>query len=137
MQIYRHFQTIYYKTVGKSLQPMLRTKAVLISILLPLMSTCSVLLTHYVIKIEKTKLERTFILQVVPYCFLDTLTYMMGAYWYLSCEVLSCIARMMAEHFHKVLTCFKCISIQYKIIFYRCVSLGFEAYWPCNNRCWL
>lgn len=105
MQIYNNFQTIYYKTVGKSLKPRLRTKAVIISIMLPLLSTGSVLLTHYVIKIEKTKLERSFILQVIPYCFLDTLTYMMGAYWYLACEVLSSIASVMAEHFQKVSTC--------------------------------
>jgi gustatory receptor len=80
----------------------LRTKAVLISILLPLLSAGSVVLTHYVIRIEETKIEKTFILEVMPYCYLDTLTYMMGAYWYLACESLSCTAMVLAEDFQKV-----------------------------------
>lgn len=75
-EIYYHFQTIYYKTVGIPLQVELGTKALLISILLPLLSMGSVVLTHYVIRIEEGKIERTFILQVLPYVFLDTLTYM-------------------------------------------------------------
>lgn len=96
------FQTIYYKTVGRPLQIELETKALLIAILLPILSAGSVVLTHYVIRIDDTKIERAFILQVVPYCFLDTLTYMMGAYWYLACGVVSFTARVLAEDFQKV-----------------------------------
>lgn len=96
-------QTIYYKTVGKELHIELRTKALLISILLPLLSAGSVLLTHYVIRIhDDEKIEKTFLLQVMPYCYLDTLTYMMGAYWYLACESLSKTAAILAEDFQKV-----------------------------------
>lgn len=103
LKIYYRFQTIYYKTVGKLLHVDLQTKALLISILLPLLSAGSVLLTHYVIRIEEAKIDRaTFFFQVIPYCYLDTLTYMMGAYWYLACEVLSCTARVLAEDFQKV-----------------------------------
>lgn len=67
-----------------------------------MLSMGSVVLTHYVIRIADTKIERAFVFQVVPYCFLDTLTYMMGAYWYLACEVVSCTARVLAEDFQKV-----------------------------------
>ena len=88
--------------MGRVLRVDLRTKAQLISLLLPLLSTGSVVLTHYVIRIEEVKIERTFLLQVAPYCYLDTLTYMMGAYWYLACEVLSCTARVLADDFQKV-----------------------------------
>lgn len=102
MQIYQ-FQTLYNKTVGTPLQVGLKTKAVLIGILLPLLSTCSVLLTHYVIKIEETKTDWTFVLQAVPYCYLDSLTYMLGAYWYIACGVLSSTAQVLAEHFQKVI----------------------------------
>lgn len=96
------FQAIYFKTVGKPLQVELETKAVLISILLPLLSAGSVVLTHYVIRLEATRVERMFLLQVVPYCYLDTLTYMLGAFWYLACEVISYTARVLAEDFQKV-----------------------------------
>jgi len=103
-------QTIYYKTAGKPLHVELRTKALLISILLPLLSAGSVVLTHYVIRTESMKVGEMFVLQVVPYCYLDTLTYMLGAYWYLACEVLSHTARVLADDFQKV-CCFHDIHI--------------------------
>lgn len=100
----------------------MQTKALVISILLPILSTASVVLTHYVIRSDEAKSDAlTFILQVVPYCFLDTyepsssssiysltlsyfrLTYMCGAYWYMSCEVLSKSAAIIAEDFQKVI----------------------------------
>jgi hypothetical protein len=69
----------------------LRTKALLISVLLPILSTGSVVLTHYVIRTKQSKIEPTFMLQVLPYCYLDTLIYMMGSYWYRSLRGLSVI----------------------------------------------
>lgn len=104
----------------------MQTKALVISILLPLLSTTAVVLTHFVIRSYEAKSDAlTFILQVVPYCFLDTyefpndyhcpihsfpfiylvhrLTYMCGAYWYMSCEVLSKSAAIIAEDFQKVI----------------------------------
>lgn len=95
-------QTIYYKTVGKELHIKLRTKALLISIILPILAMASVVLTHYVILVENGRIGRKFIFQVLPYCYLDTLTYMMGAYWYLMCESLSEAAMVLAEDFQKV-----------------------------------
>lgn len=107
MQIYRHFQTIYYKTVGAPLRVQLRTKAIIISIVLPVLATLSVLLTHFVIRMQEVKNDRSsFLIQVWPYCYLDTLTYMLGAYWYLACEMLSCTARVMADHFQRVFMTF-------------------------------
>lgn len=102
MQIYRHFQTIYAKIVGKPLRVGLKRKALFISIALPLLSTTSVLLTHYVIKKQDTRIERMFLFQVGPYCFLDTLTFGLGSYWYMCCEFLSHTARVMADNFQKV-----------------------------------
>jgi hypothetical protein len=51
---------------------MLRTKATVISILLPILSATSVMLTHYVIRLEKNGVEPTFMIQMLPYCYLDT-----------------------------------------------------------------
>lgn len=88
--------------MGKSLQVELKKKAVLISVFLPLLSAGSVVLTHYVIRLDETKVRSIFVFQVFPYCYLDTLTYMLGAYWYLACEVLSYTARVLSEDFQKV-----------------------------------
>lgn len=41
-------------------------------------------------------------LQVIPYCILDNLTAMLGAWWYLICEALSRTANVLAERFQKV-----------------------------------
>lgn len=41
-------------------------------------------------------------LQVIPYCLLDMITYMMGAYWYYACQVLSSAAHILADDFQMV-----------------------------------
>lgn len=66
------WQRIYYKIAGKQLEVRLGRKALVISILLPLLSTLSVVVTHYVIRLDKTEMNFTFVLQVIPYCYLDT-----------------------------------------------------------------
>jgi gustatory receptor len=106
-KIYRYFQAIYHKTVGEGLRVQLGTKALVISILVPILSTGSVVLTHYVIHADKArKAPASFVLQILPYCYLDALTYMLGAYWYMSCEALTHAARILAEHFQKVALAF-------------------------------
>ena len=93
-------QTIYVKTSGRPLVVNLRTKAVLISILLPLLSCASVIVTH--ITMVNFKVEQMFLIQVIPYCFLDMLTYGLGCYWYFACEALSNTAIVLADDFQKV-----------------------------------
>lgn len=41
-------------------------------------------------------------MQLIPYVFLEILTYLLGGYWYLLCEVLSVCASVLAEDFHNV-----------------------------------
>ncbi|CAO1403783.1 unnamed protein product [Diamesa tonsa] len=95
------FETIYVKTSGRPLVVNLRTKAVLISILLPLLSCASVIVTH--ITMVNFKVEQIFLIQVIPYCFLDMLTYGLGCYWYFACEALSNTAIVLADDFQKAL----------------------------------
>lgn len=49
-----------------------------------------------------SRLTNECFIKVVPYCLLDNLTVMLGAYWYLLCEVLSKSAFILAENFQKV-----------------------------------
>jgi hypothetical protein len=41
-------------------------------------------------------------MQLIPYVFLEILTYMLGGYWFLLCETLSVCANVLAEDFHQV-----------------------------------
>lgn len=70
------FENLYRKIAGNSLKINLKSKAYTISILLPVLSIASVIITHFFIVDFRVD-------QVIPYCFLETLIYMMGAYWYL------------------------------------------------------
>ncbi|XP_029707802.2 gustatory and odorant receptor 24 isoform X2 [Aedes albopictus] len=90
------FEAIYRKTAGRELELSFRTKALLIAILLPVLSCLAVIITHV------TMVEFQLI-HVIPYCILDTLTYMMGGYWYMTCESLSITANILAEDFQRAL----------------------------------
>lgn len=39
---------------------------------------------------------------MIPYCLLDMITYMMGAYWYFACQMLSSAANILADDFQMV-----------------------------------
>lgn len=89
--------------MGKELRLRLARKSLAIAIALPLLSVASVFITHFVILQDKTDtFGAKFILQIAPYCHLDTLTYMLGAFWYMQCECLSKAAAVLAEDFQKV-----------------------------------
>uniref|UniRef100_A0A182R1K5 Gustatory receptor n=1 Tax=Anopheles funestus TaxID=62324 RepID=A0A182R1K5_ANOFN len=90
------FETVYRKTSGRALELKLRTKAQVVAILLPILCSLSVAITHATMVDFK-------LLQVIPYCVLDTITYMMGGYWYLACETLSITAKILAEDFQRAL----------------------------------
>ncbi|XP_058055783.1 gustatory and odorant receptor 24 [Anopheles bellator] len=90
------FETVYRKTAGRTLELQLRTKAMLVAALLPILCSLSVAVTH--LTMVDFKLP-----QVIPYCILDTITYMMGGYWYMTCETLSTTAKILAEDFQQAL----------------------------------
>ncbi|KAL9696542.1 hypothetical protein quinque_016121 [Culex quinquefasciatus] len=90
------FEVLYQKTAGRELALNLKNKSLLIAVLLPILSCASVIITHV------TMVEFQLV-QIVPYCILDTLTYMMGGYWYLACETLSTTANVLAEDFQMAL----------------------------------
>lgn len=53
-------------------------------------------------------------MQLIPYVFLEILTYLLGGYWYLLCEVLSVCASVLAEDFHNV--CIKLIFVNFLVV---------------------
>nr|AFH96945.1 gustatory receptor 2 [Chrysomya megacephala] len=90
------FEILYYQISGHSVPLNLRRRSRNIAIALPLLSILSVVITH----ITMADFD---LIQVVPYCILDNLTAMLGAWWYLICEALSTTANILAERFQKAL----------------------------------
>ncbi|XP_055843751.1 gustatory and odorant receptor 63a isoform X1 [Episyrphus balteatus] len=90
------FEILYYQISGHSVPLKIRKKALIITVVLPILSILSVVITH-------VTMADFHIMQVVPYCILDNLTAMLGAWWFLSCEALSDTANILAERFQKAL----------------------------------
>ncbi|XP_059051665.1 gustatory and odorant receptor 24 [Achroia grisella] len=90
------FEVAYKQMSGRSLPIKLYNKALAIAIVIPVLSTTSVVVTH--ITMVHFKLT-----QIVPYIFLEILTYILGGYWYLLCESLSFSASILAEDFQQAL----------------------------------
>lgn len=65
------------------------------AIIIPILSTASVIITH----VTMVHFQLT---QIIPYVFLEILTYILGGYWYLLCETLSICAHILAEDFQQV-----------------------------------
>lgn len=72
-------------------------KALIIAVVIPILSTTSVIITH-------VTMVHFQLMQIIPYVFLEILTYILGGYWYLLCETLSVCANIVAEDFQIVST---------------------------------
>ncbi|XP_068619575.1 gustatory and odorant receptor 24-like [Battus philenor] len=90
------FEIAYKKLSGHALPLRLYKKSLAIAVIIPILSTASVIITHVTMVDFKPE-------QIIPYAFLETLTYILGGYWYLLCETLSICAKILAEDFQQAL----------------------------------
>nr|QYF65460.1 gustatory receptor 3 [Pieris rapae] len=90
------FELAYKTLSGRILPIKLYKKALAIAVIIPILSTTSVIITHVTMVHFK-------MMQMLPYIFLEILTYILGGYWYLLCESLSVCANILAEDFQKAL----------------------------------
>ncbi|XP_053955531.1 gustatory and odorant receptor 63a [Anastrepha ludens] len=90
------FEILYYQISGHSVPLNLFRKTTMIAVVLPVLSILSVVITHI------TMADFQFI-QVIPYCILDNLTAMLGAWWFIICESLSMTANILGERFQRAL----------------------------------
>nr|AXY83432.1 putative gustatory receptor 17 [Conopomorpha sinensis] len=90
------FEIAYKKLSGRALPVRLYKKSLAIAIVIPALATASVVVTH--VTMVHFKLG-----QLIPYVFLEILTYILGGYWYLLCETLSVCATVLAEDFQMAL----------------------------------
>ncbi|CAG4959800.1 unnamed protein product [Colias eurytheme] len=90
------FELAYKALSGRVLPIKLYKKALAIATIIPILSTTSVIITHVTMVHFK-------MMQILPYIFLEVLTYILGGYWYLLCEALSVCANVLAEDFQQAL----------------------------------
>nr|AIG51909.1 gustatory receptor [Helicoverpa armigera] len=90
------FEMVYKQLSGRTLPVKLYKKALAMAVIIPILSTTTVIVTHVTMVHFKP-------MQLVPYVFLEILTYMLGGYWYLLCETLSICANILAEDFQNAL----------------------------------
>ncbi|KOB69745.1 Gustatory receptor [Operophtera brumata] len=90
------FEIAYKHLSGRAVPMKLYKKALIIAVIIPVLSTTSVIITHATMVHFK-------VMQLIPYVFLEILTYLLGGYWYLLCEALSICASILAEDFHNAL----------------------------------
>ncbi|XP_022904370.1 gustatory and odorant receptor 24 [Onthophagus taurus] len=90
------FERIYLKISGKRLALFMGNKPLLVTLGLPILSCAIMVVTHI------TMAHFRF-LQVVPYCYINTITYLVGGMWYLQCNVIGRIATLIADDFQQAL----------------------------------
>ncbi|XP_075984671.1 gustatory and odorant receptor 24-like [Anticarsia gemmatalis] len=90
------FELVYKQLSNRPLPLKMYKKALAIAVIIPILSTSTVIVTHVTMVHFKP-------MQLVPYVFLEILTYMLGGYWYLLCETLSVCANILAEDFQQAL----------------------------------
>ncbi|OWR54195.1 gustatory receptor 24 [Danaus plexippus plexippus] len=90
------FEVCYKKLSSRVLPIKMYKKALTMAVVIPILSTSSVIITHVTMVDFK-------VMQILPYVFLEILTYLLGGYWYLLCETLSFCAGILAEDFHQAL----------------------------------
>nr|ARO70539.1 antennal gustatory receptor 24 [Dendrolimus punctatus] len=89
-------QVAYKQLAGRALPIKMYKKSMIIAIIIPILSTSSVIVTHVTMVHFRP-------MQLLPYVFLEILTYILGGYWYLICECLSICATILAEDFQQAL----------------------------------
>ncbi|KAJ2947628.1 hypothetical protein O0L34_g17429 [Tuta absoluta] len=90
------FEVSYKNISDRALPLKLYKKSLIIAIVIPIISTTSVIITH-------VTMVHFRLMQIIPYIFLEILTYILGGYWYLLCETLSICANILAEDFQMAL----------------------------------
>lgn len=90
------FEKIYESVESKKLPLFGGNKPLLITLALPILSGAIMVVNHI------TMVNFKFV-QVVPYCFINMITFVLGGFWYLHCEVIGSVATVLAEDFQQAL----------------------------------
>ncbi|KAF7269938.1 gustatory and odorant receptor 24-like [Rhynchophorus ferrugineus] len=90
------FEKIYNKITKKYLQVNLWKKTITLSIALPLLGCIIMVITHLT-------MADFNVIQVIPYCYINVLSYILGGAWYIYCDIIGEVATLVAEDFQHAL----------------------------------
>ncbi|XP_030751043.1 gustatory and odorant receptor 24 [Sitophilus oryzae] len=90
------FEKIYNKISKKQLELNLKKKSLLLTLALPSFGVGIMVITHLT-------MANFSAFQVVPYCYINILTYIVGGAWYIYCDVIGKVATVVAEDFQQAL----------------------------------
>ncbi|XP_072381105.1 gustatory and odorant receptor 24-like [Diabrotica undecimpunctata] len=90
------FENMYNKITKKKFQHFLGNKPIVVTIGLPILACSTMVVTHVTMVHFK-------LLQVIPYCYINVVTYMIGGLWYMLCDLVGSMALTVADDFQEVL----------------------------------
>lgn len=86
------FERIYSKISKKRLSLNVGTKPLILTILLLILGVGTMVITH-------VTMGNFVIHQIIPYCYINVLTYVLGGAWYIYCDIIGDVATSLAEEF--------------------------------------
>nr|UNE74350.1 gustatory receptor 3 [Holotrichia oblita] len=90
------FENVYQKITGKKLPLFMGNKPLLVTLGLPILSCGTMVVTHIT-------MVHFRVIQVIPYCFINTITYIVGGMWCLHCDLIGQVATVIANDFETAL----------------------------------
>ncbi|CAH0557210.1 unnamed protein product [Brassicogethes aeneus] len=90
------FEHIYNRTANKKLTIYVGNKPLMLTILLPVLSCVVMVITH-------ATMVHFRLIQVIPYCYVNTVTFLIGGAWFMFCDIIGKIATKISEDFQKAL----------------------------------
>ncbi|XP_045469966.1 gustatory and odorant receptor 24 [Harmonia axyridis] len=92
MNDFKKFEEFYRKVVKKKLNLFVGNKSLLLTIALPVVSCATMVVNHI------TMVNFRFV-QVIPYCYINTVTYLVGGLWFAYSDVIGNIALTISQDF--------------------------------------
>ncbi|KAK9888600.1 hypothetical protein WA026_000835 [Henosepilachna vigintioctopunctata] len=92
MNEFGQFEKIYEKVVNRNMDIFLGNKPLLMTIALPIISCATMVINHIT-------MVHFRIIQIIPYCYINTVTYLIGGVWFAYCDVIGKIALTISQDF--------------------------------------
>ncbi|VEN48414.1 unnamed protein product, partial [Callosobruchus maculatus] len=86
------FEKVYFKVTKKRFKRFLRNKPLIVTIGLLILATANMTVTHVTMVHFK-------LLQIIPFCYINIITYILGGIWYLYCNLIGETATIIATDF--------------------------------------
>ncbi|XP_044750192.1 gustatory and odorant receptor 63a [Coccinella septempunctata] len=92
MNDFKKFEKLYKKIAKKKLDLFVGNKPLLMTIVLPIISCATMIVNHIT-------MANFRLVQVIPYCYINTVTYLVGGLWFAYSDVIGKIALTISQDF--------------------------------------